>query len=453
MASSTPIETEELRHDQLQRMNFLYRFFILVLCYYQKPILSFQATQGTRHACAVRSSRLVSLRETTKAARPDPEINKSSPWNVFLQNLWKGVTLPFPALRKLVQTPDGNSHPLSFGMSLREGFLYVLAYLATGVLAYSVVLEKWSVVDALYFSCVTFSTVGYGDLCPSTPQSKLFTCVFGLCGIASLGAAIATIGGRVIQAEVEAVQEARQRSKKRLTKLFEGMPEVLKRHRHKNRIEQRQAVHKAHTRVRQVLVKYKAGRWVTTTAQVVRRVLPSFSVIFGGSALVHHLNGHPRWFSLDSIYLGLITASTIGFGDFSPQTKWARLLAVVYIPLSVAAAGDLFSGLANALLVRRQREVFANQLEKDLTIKHLQAMDVDGDGKITREEYVQFMLIEMGLVSAEEFKELAEQFERLDVTRSGYLDNDDLKLMAELRGATVKGSPEHDETGGNNLET
>lgn len=429
-------------------MQYSQIFLILILYYYNQPAVSFQAIRTTtsKQVCSVGSSRLVWVRETTKSSDFEQEINIHSTWNSFLQSLWKGVTLPFPALRKL-QSSHGRSHIISFGMSLREGFLYLLAYLTTGVFAYSVVLEKWSVIDALYFSCVTFSTVGYGDLCPTTPQSKLFTCVFGLCGIAFLGAAIATISGRVIQAEVEAVHEARKRSKERLTKLFEGMPTVLKRHRHKNRVEQRQALKKAETRTQRMLLEYKAGRrWVQTAAQAVQRVLPSLSIIFGGSALVHYLNGHSQWFSLDSIYLGIITASTIGFGDFSPQTKWARLMAVVYIPLAVAAAGDLFSGLANALVVRRQREIFARQLETDLTIKHLQAMDVDGDGKITREEYVQFMLIEMGLVSAGEFEELAEQFDRLDVTRSGYLDNDDLKLMAELRGATVKDLLGNDET-------
>lgn len=429
-------------------MNFHQISLFVVLCSYHGPAYSFQATCArsatSQHAFFAKTSRVVWDRQTTDSSNSEHKVNRHALWNSFLQNFWKGVTLPFPALRKLV-TSQSRSHPISFGMSLREGFLYLLAYLVTGVFAYSVFLEKWSVVDALYFSCVTFSTVGYGDLCPSTPQSKLFTCVFGLCGIAFLGAAIATIGGRVIQAEVEAVQEARQRSKKRLAKLFEGMPTVLTRHRHKNRVEQRKAIQKAQTRMRRVLLDYKAGRWFKAALHVIQRVIPSFSIIFGGSALVHHLNGHPQWFSLDSIYLGLITASTIGFGDFSPQTKWARLLAIVYIPLAVAAAGDLFSGLANALVVRRQREIFARQMESDLTIQHLQAMDADGDGKITREEYVQFMLIEMGLVSAGEFAELAEQFDRLDVTRSGYLDNEDLKLMAKLRGATVKNLGEDDE--------
>jgi Ca2+-binding EF-hand superfamily protein len=64
-------------------------------------------------------------------------------------------------------------------------------------------------------------------------------------------------------------------------------------------------------------------------------------------------------------------------------------------------------------------------------------MDSDGDGKITEEEYVLFMLVEMGRVTRTELDELFAQFDRLDVNRSGYLDNEDLKLMAELKGATV----------------
>ena len=68
---------------------------------------------------------------------------------------------------------------------------------------------------------------------------------------------------------------------------------------------------------------------------------------------------------------------------------------------------------------------------------HLKAMDADGDGQITREEYVAFMLLEMGRVDRAELEELQGQFKRLDVTESGYLDREDLKLMAQLRGRRV----------------
>lgn len=130
-------------------------------------------------------------------------------------------------------------------------------------------------------------------------------------------------------------------------------------------------------------------------------------------------------------------ASTIGFGDLAPQTQSARLFAVLYIPIAVAAAGELLSSVALALIHRRQQIFYKSQLEKDLTIQHLQAMDRDFDGKITREEYVQFMLVEMGLVSTTELDELYSQFSRLDIDKSGYLDNADLEFIAKLRGAKV----------------
>ena len=45
--------------------------------------------------------------------------------------------------------------------------------------------------------------------------------------------------------------------------------------------------------------------------------------------------------------------------------------------------------------------------------------------------------MEMGLVTKQEIEELQEQFGRLDVTRSGYLDQQDLLLMAKLRGSNA----------------
>jgi Ca2+-binding EF-hand superfamily protein len=115
------------------------------------------------------------------------------------------------------------------------------------------------------------------------------------------------------------------------------------------------------------------------------------------------------------------------------------LYAVLFIPLSVAAMGELLSGIAMALVQRRQRDLYERYLQQELTIEHLKVMDFDKNGQISREEYVQFMLLEMGRVTRQEIDELYMQFDRLDVTASGYLDNADLELMA-LRGASGRGS-------------
>ena len=57
-----------------------------------------------------------------------------------------------------------------------------LGLLALGTIVYHYV-EDWSWVDALYFSTVAVTTVGFGDLAPTTDGSKLFTVVYILTGI------------------------------------------------------------------------------------------------------------------------------------------------------------------------------------------------------------------------------------------------------------------------------
>ena len=58
-----------------------------------------------------------------------------------------------------------------------------LSLMAVGTFAYHF-LEEWSWVDSLYFSTVAVTTVGFGDLAPSTDASKLFTVIYILGGIA-----------------------------------------------------------------------------------------------------------------------------------------------------------------------------------------------------------------------------------------------------------------------------
>lgn len=91
------------------------------------------------------------------------------------------------------------------------------------------------------------------------------------------------------------------------------------------------------------------------------------------------------------------------------------------------------------MVERRQKNLFRSQLNKGLTMETLKNMDANEDGKVVREEYVSYMLMEMGLVTKEELEELWGQFSRLDATKSGYLDHDDLILMAKLRGAGLVG--------------
>ena len=104
--------------------------------------------------------------------------------------------------RNNYNTQDKEGKPLALSLRLRDGLAAVLAYLALGAFAYRYVFEKWSLVDSLYYTTVIFSTVGYGDLCPTTLTGKFFSCFFGVAGISLLGAAVATIGSRLVEVEL-----------------------------------------------------------------------------------------------------------------------------------------------------------------------------------------------------------------------------------------------------------
>ena len=51
--------------------------------------------------------------------------------------------------------------------------------------------EKWSRIDALYFSFITATTVGYGDFRPSSRQGKFLSILIALIGLIFTGIIVA----------------------------------------------------------------------------------------------------------------------------------------------------------------------------------------------------------------------------------------------------------------------
>ena len=84
--------------------------------------------------------------------------------------------------------------------------LAVLTLLFGGASFYHFI-EKLSWVDAIYFSTITLTTVGYGDIVPKTDTEKIFTVFYVICGIGI----IATFANTLVRNAV--VRRAYLRSK------------------------------------------------------------------------------------------------------------------------------------------------------------------------------------------------------------------------------------------------
>lgn len=72
---------------------------------------------------------------------------------------------------------------------LRTHGIILVTYYALGSVVYDEI-EGWPLIDSSYFLTVTITTVGYGDLTPTTDVGKMFTVVYALVGVIFVFAAL-----------------------------------------------------------------------------------------------------------------------------------------------------------------------------------------------------------------------------------------------------------------------
>jgi len=333
-------------------------------------------------------------------------------------------------------------------LPLRSAFLAFSIYLSVGVLAYKVVFPEvtWSVLDALYFSSVCLSTIGYGDLVPSTNGGKVFAGIFGMTGILLWSSAITSVGTKLVQKETKTANANLRTQRKNAVFEFydQNMPDLLKFKQRKREecgeedgqedescsIESEPSWPlKTPSLPKQKPKQRKKGmQWILLVRSLIRPLL----VILAGGTFIGKLEG---WNFCDSFYFSLVTASTIGFGDYSPTTRAGRMASIALIPIFLASAGAFFAKVGVFVIRLRTRQLFASQAERAewLTEKQANEMDLDGNGVVSKSEYVLYMLLEAGIVSQEESSVLEEQFERFDLTKSGHIEAEDLKAMKKFR--------------------
>jgi len=272
----------------------------------------------------------------------------------------------------------------------------LLEYLFAGTAAFYLVMDHMSgdrsgnrALDALYFCVVTMTTVGYGDLVPSSDAAKLLACAFALAGVALVGAFLSKTADYLVEK-----QEA-----------------LVFRTFHLHHADN----YKSTRDMEANKVLYK----LYTSAELLAVILAS------GMAFLVKVEGMRP---VDAFYCVCATVTTLGYGDRSFSSAAGRAFAAVWITVSTLVVALFFLYAAELGAERRQKALAQWVLTRRTTSMDLEAADLNGDHRVSAAEFALYKLKELGKISREDISEFLEEFDMLDADHSGTLSCHDLAV-------------------------
>jgi potassium channel subfamily K, other eukaryote len=286
----------------------------------------------------------------------------------------------------------------------------VVAHVGTASVAPGA-LEGWNMLDAVYFAVTCASTVGYGDIVVTRDISKLFVAVYSLLSCLLIGGVFASVVDRLVERQHAMAQRLRTRMvAARLADESCGGGGG----------KSSAAGGGAHGLVRAASAAAAGARSRFAASAVLLLV-----VCLTGGALYGRLQ---RLTVVDTIHLVSATLTTVGFGDFSPQTKTGRAFAVVWLVLSSIGLANLL-GRWNELQLREREVGMSKQLmSSQMTEETYRAIDKDGDGRLDQMEYVTYVLSKLGKTTPAEVDSIRDRFRQLDADGSGFITRDELEV-------------------------
>ena len=113
------------------------------------------------------------------------------------RGLWRAVVAVW-------RDPETKALPVAAGALVLTGTLFFWRF------------EDWTIIEALYFCVVTLTTVGYGDLSPTTAGTQIFTIVYILTGFGVLVALLTSVAQQYMRHKAEdAPARARLKARRR----------------------------------------------------------------------------------------------------------------------------------------------------------------------------------------------------------------------------------------------
>lgn len=257
-------------------------------------------------------------------------------------------------------------------------------------------LEGWSFYDAVYFCIVTTTTVGYGDITPTTSASKLFVIFYVIVSIALISSLLAYMVGVLLDQQEEVILETMLNNPSDSDDEDEQTERFSS---HRERILHR-----------------TSGLGLDDYCALGFSLLWLLGVLAVGVVTFIVLE---KLSFINAVYVTIISASTVGFGDFEPTRSLTKGIMTVWLIFSTMGVVKVIADFTDASVKVKQRTVSRRLLTAQLDMQTWKKMDKDNDGSVDKAEFVTEFLIRTGKVDREEVDAILARFDELDKDNDG----------------------------------
>lgn len=246
---------------------------------------------------------------------------------------------------------------------------------------------------AVYFAVCTLTTVGYGDLYPQTRQGKIFTCFYVYIGIGVVSACAGYLISVMLESKTSGVAE-----------MMAQQSDATKLREEKNRAMRK---------------------------RLLKSLLMVFSFTMLGTIMYSQVfdigssKDDATQAVVDAFYMSCITMTSVGYGDFYPNTQDGRLFGIFWIFCGAVLVASAGGDLLDSVLDFKQDEINRKIIARNLKTRDLLAIDDDDSGEIDELEYIGHMLVKLRKCEAEDIQELRDRFAELDKSGDGTLAAED----------------------------
>ena len=156
------------------------------------------------------------------------------------------------------------------------------------------------------------------------------------------------------------------------------------------------------------------GEWKSAIVALLGMLI----ILVIGTAVYASLEGL-GW--VDALYFTVVTATTVGFGDYVPESQGSKWFTIIFVPLSVSMVAGAINHVAKVPLAKRDKALenfvlaqFGENLTQGDFDEIRRTVGLPDDASITSNDFLLAMLVRLGRVQVEDTVKCRRLFTKLD---------------------------------------